>query len=69
MFSVDELTIVKIYYDLKPSPDKDDIIDAISEALPFMDDEIRPVAESALVKIAAMSEDDFYHIDFSQALF
>ena len=65
--SHDELTIVKIYFDLFPA-DQDAIISAITEALPFMDEDIRPVASNALKKLRAMLTEDFNQLDFSLVL-
>ena len=54
-FTVEETNLICIYI----SDTRTELIERITEALPFMDEEMRTLAERTLDKLRAMSDTEF----------
>lgn len=67
MLNIDELSIVRLYSGIS-TPNRNRTVNKMKDAIPFMDDDIRLIAESAVAKITAMSESEFSLLDFEDAL-
>ena len=67
MFTIDELSIIKMYAGFKA--DRNNIVSALKDSLPFIEDpEIRETVESTIRKANAMTEEAFAALDLSQTL-
>ena len=54
-FTVEETNLLSIY----DTGSKQELIDNVIEALPFMDEDMREIAKRALVKIDELSDTEF----------
>ena len=63
-FTMEEKMLMKIYHG--PKKNRNTVIAEMKEALPFVDTkETREVMNNVIEKLAAISDDMFSHIDFS----
>lgn len=64
MFTIEELSIIKIYADSKPERDR--VVAALNDILPFIEEpEIKETVKSAIHKAKAMTQEAFNALDFT----
>lgn len=67
MFTIDELTIVKMYSGF--SPDRDKVIAALKDSIQHIDDpDIKNTVSTVIRKCSAMTKDAFAAINLSDAM-
>ena len=67
MLTIEELTIIRMYCSFLP--DRDEVVSALREALPFIEDpDIQETVNSTMVKVNAMKQEEFEKLDLSQAM-
>lgn len=57
-FTVEEINLISIYED----KNKQELIENINAALPFMDADIRELAERTIQKIDALTDTEFFRL-------
>ena len=63
-FTVEETNLLSIY----DTGSKQELIENVIEALPFMDEDMREIAKRALVKIDELDDTEFEEMQLSLAL-
>ena len=58
-FTVEETNLISIYI----YEDLESLIEDMSDALPYMDEDMRELAERTLEKLRAMTDDEFAELD------
>lgn len=67
MFTIDELSIVKMYCDF--SQNRDSVIAALNDSLPLIEDQnIKSIVEETIRKVTAMTQAAFSDLDLSDTL-
>ncbi len=67
MFTIDELSIVKMYCGF--SQDRDSVIAALNDSLPLIEDQnIKSIVEETIRKVTAMTQAAFSDLDLSDTL-
>jgi len=67
MLNIEELTLIKMYGGLLP--DRDRVIAALNDALPFIEEgDIQETARSTIRKANAMTREAFGGLDLSETL-
>lgn len=67
MFTIDELSIVKMYCGF--SQNRDSVIAALNDSLPFIEDQnIKSIVEETIRKVTAMTQAAFSDLDLSDTL-
>lgn len=68
MFTIDELSIVKMYCGF--SQNRDSVIAALNDSLPLIEDQnIKSIVEETIRKVTAMTQAAFSDLDLSDTLF
>ena len=62
-FTVEETNLLSIY----DTGSKQELIENVIEALPFMDEDIREIAKRALLKIDDLSDTEYAELDLCAA--
>ena len=58
-FTVEELNLISIYI----YEDRGSLIEKMSDALPYMDEDMRELADRTLEKLRAMTDEEFAELD------
>ena len=58
-FTVEELNLISIYI----YEDRTSLIEEMSDALPYMDEDMRELADRTLEKLRTMTDDEFAELD------
>lgn len=67
MFTIDELSIVKMYCGF--SQNRDSVIAALNDSLPLIEDQnIKSIVEETIRKVTAMTQAAFSDLDLSDTL-
>lgn len=67
MFTIDELSIVKMYCGF--SQNRDSVIAALNDSLPLIEDQnIKSIVEETIRKVTAMTQAAFSALDLSDTL-
>lgn len=67
MFTIDELSIVKMYCGF--SQNRDSVIAALNDSLPLIEDQnIKSIVEETIRKVTAMTQVAFSDLDLSDTL-
>lgn len=67
MFTIDELSIVKMYCGF--SQNRDSVIAALNDSLPLIEDQnIKSIVEETIRKVTAMTQAAFSDLDLSNTL-
>lgn len=67
MFTIDELSIVKMYCGF--SQNRDSVIAALNDSLPLIEDQnIKSIVEEIIRKVTAMTQAAFSDLDLSDTL-
>ena len=67
MFTIDELSIVKMYCGF--SQNRDNVIAALNDSLPLIEDQnIKSIVEETIRKVTAMTQAAFSDLDLSDTL-
>ena len=67
MFTIDELSIVKMYCGF--SQNRDSVIAALNDSLPLIEDQnIKNIVEETIRKVTAMTQAAFSDLDLSDTL-
>ena len=67
MFTIDELSIVKMYGGF--SQNRDSVIAALNDSLPLIEDQnIKSIVEETIRKVTAMTQAAFSDLDLSDTL-
>ena len=67
MFTIDELSIVKMYCGF--SQNRDSVIEALNDSLPLIEDQnIKSIVEETIRKVTAMTQAAFSDLDLSDTL-
>ena len=67
MFTIDELSIVKMYCGF--SQNRDSVIAALTDSLPLIEDQnIKSIVEETIRKVTAMTQAAFSDLDLSDTL-
>lgn len=67
MFTIDELSIVKMYCGF--SQNRDSVIAALNDSLPLLEDQnIKSIVEETIRKVTAMTQAAFSDLDLSDTL-
>ncbi len=67
MFTIDELSIIKMYAGFKH--DRDNIVSALNDSLPLIEEpEIKKTVKSTIRKANAMTQEAFAALDLSDTL-
>ena len=62
-FTVEELNLIGIYV----CEDRKSLIEEMSDALPYMDEDMRGLADRTLDKLRAMTDEEFAELDIYAA--
>ena len=62
-FTVEELNLISIYI----YADRSSLIEEMSDALPYMDEDMRELADRTLEKLRTMSDEEFAELDIYAA--
>lgn len=62
-FTVEELNLISIYV----CGDRASLIEEMSDALPYMDEDMRDLADRTLEKLRAMTDEEFAELDICAA--
>jgi hypothetical protein len=67
MFTIDELSIIKMYCGF--SQNRDSVIAALNDSLPLIEDQnIKSIVEETIRKVTAMTQAAFSDLDLSDTL-
>ena len=62
-FTVEELNLISIYL----CENRVSLIEEITDALPYMDEDMRSLADSTIKKLRAMTDEEFAELDVDAA--